>query len=179
MNEEDIKQNDRLLLENYIKLMWGEFNDIRNNYQLAPLIIAFSLIEANAKLCCPEDIEGTQRRFIWWVDNYLNPVSLYKYESLDLYGARCGLFHEYGSGSNISRSGRCREIAWTRGEDRCHHGKGEDNLILLSAEQFFEDLNNAGLFVLKNLQNDFNLQRQFVGRLKKMFGVKNIQELTS
>ncbi len=169
------EENDKMLIDKYVKLMWGEFSEISQKYHLAPLILAFSVIEANAKLCAPDSMEGSRNRFIWWVENFFQTNRAYT--ALDLYGARCGLFHEYGSGSKLSRDGKCKEIVWSEGNPVLH-GKGKDNILILSKEKFFNDLYQAGLKVLEKLKQDHVFQDEFVVRLRQIFGVKNVENLS-
>jgi len=49
-------------------------------------------------------------RFEAWVDKYFLPISRLSCSATDLYGARCGLLHDYSSESNLSSNGRAKEI---------------------------------------------------------------------
>lgn len=167
---------NQLLLDNYIDLLWGEFNDIIKTHQVAPLILAFAVIEANAKLSAPDEVIGPKARFRWWVDKYLRHADGTVYPSLDLYGARCGLFHEYGAESDLSRSGKCRIIAWISGDAGQHHNKSQGNMVMFSTKQFFDDLYAAGIRLLEELKADVNFSARFAAKLPKIFGAIPIEE---
>jgi hypothetical protein len=168
--------SEELLIKNFINLLWGEFNEIRKSHHIAPLILSFSIIEACAKLSVPEDLNGpnkTRKRFEWWVDKFLRDKKGNKYESIDLYGARCGLFHEYGIESDLSRGGKCKLIAWVIGQRESHKNQNE-KMILYSREEFFDDLYDAGIRMLEELKIDLQMNLNFVKRLPKIFGVTEI-----
>lgn len=167
-------EHDRLLIENYMNLMWGEFTEIRKHHFIAPLILAFSIIEASAKLAAPIDKATSKARFLWWVEEFLKDNDGHPYPSIALYGARCGLFHEYGLESDLSRSGKCPVIAWASGNDDVH-GKSGGRVLMFSREVFFEDLYRAGLAQLERLKIDDEMNRRFAERLPSIFGVKEVE----
>nr|MBP7992082.1 hypothetical protein [Candidatus Magasanikbacteria bacterium] len=81
-------------------------------HHIAPLILAFSIIEASAKLSAPEELVGSKKRFMWWASEFLKNKDGTPYPALALYSTRCGLFHEYGAESDISRRDECKVIVW-------------------------------------------------------------------
>ncbi len=156
----------------YIKTMWGEFTEIRKEHHIAPLILAFSIIEANAKLSAPAEIKGSRNRFIWWIDKFLKNKDGTPYPSLEMYSARCGLFHEYGAESDISRRDDCKVIAWVSGvSGLAHHYKYKDRVLMLSSKQFFDDLYDGGMAMLKSMVIDREMAQRFESRLPELFGV--------
>ena len=165
---------NELLVKNYMDLMWGEFHEASKHLQVAPLILAFAVIEASAKLSAPEDVKGTKGRFMWWTEPFLRNKNGEPYPASDLYGARCGLFHEYGAESDLSRNGKCRVIAWTSGGDDRHHGKAGPTMIILSKEAFTEDLYNAGIAMIDKLEQDSAMSERFAKRLPSIFGASFI-----
>lgn len=169
------KTSDSLLKENYVDLLWGEFTRASKEYKVLPLYSAFSIIEASARLGHPKEEATTKERFIWWIENFM-PTEKFKYNAIDLYGARCGLFHEFGAESDLSRKGQCAIILWAIGGSSKHlHGKrnpdSKQNLYFLHRETFFEDLRNAGIHFLESLIKDQRMNQRVSKRLPNLFGV--------
>lgn len=163
------KQPGDIFKDNYIELMLGEFNDIRKNYKIAPLILSFSLIEATARLSAPDEKVGSKNRFIWWIEEFLKKINSL-YSSADLWGARCGLLHEYGPESDLSRKGECRMISWAQGLPSFHNNQVNDKIIILCQETFFGDINEAIIKMLEQMKTDIELNKRFTKRLPYIFG---------
>ena len=47
-----------------------------------------------------------------WVNRYITPQTRLACSALDLYGARCGLVHGFGSVSTLSRKGQAKHIIY-------------------------------------------------------------------
>ncbi|MGO9453539.1 MAG: hypothetical protein ACLQDV_21200 [Candidatus Binataceae bacterium] len=79
------------------------------------LVLVYSGIDVAAWLDCanPEKIK-TGQRFVSWVSKYLPLGDELKCNALELFGARCGLVHNFSSESDLSRAGKIRQIhyAW-------------------------------------------------------------------
>jgi hypothetical protein len=60
--------------------------------------------------------EGTQAAFVRWSDRYLLPSGPLPCNSLELYGARCGILHTYTPDSDLFRKGRVRRIVYAWGK---------------------------------------------------------------
>ena len=76
------------------------------------LLLAYTLIDIAASL---NSANGNVReRFTAWVDRYLLSSSSLTCNSIDLYGARCGLLHNYSASSDLSVGGKARKLfyAW-------------------------------------------------------------------
>lgn len=80
--------------------------------KLPALLLAYTLIDITGWLSC--DDGNVRERFTVWVDRYLLPNSSLRCNSIDLYGARCGLLHNYSASSDLSASGKARRLfyAW-------------------------------------------------------------------
>src|SRR6476660_2093445 len=75
----------------------------------AAVALAYVGIDTMALLSCPlGQAEQTKNDFLAWVDTYLqaDSASDYQYEAADLYPARCGLPHSYGSLAKDHRKSR-------------------------------------------------------------------------
>lgn len=77
------------------------------------VILILAGIDAMAYLSMPADqIEVTKQDYISWVERYIRLPGKEKITGYDLYGARCGMLHQYGVRSGLSRSGKCRVIGY-------------------------------------------------------------------
>ena len=94
-----IKQSIRVLLENRC---FG-----------AAVILIYSGIDTMAYLDMPASQEDVTRTdFVRWAERYIRFPCTEQLTGLDLYGARCGMLHSYSVASNLSRQGKCRQIAY-------------------------------------------------------------------
>jgi hypothetical protein len=96
-------------------------NGIRRGIQVAldndcfgsAVILIYAGIDAMAFLNMPgkqEDVEMCD--FIEWVDKYIKFPCKEQLTGKDLYGARCGMLHNYSAFSRMSRNGECRNIGY-------------------------------------------------------------------
>ena len=94
-----IKQSIRVLLDN------RRFG--------AAVILIYSGIDTMAYLSMPAGQEDvTQTDFVRWAERYIHFPCKEQLTGLDLYGARCGMLHNYGVVSRLSRQGKCRQIGY-------------------------------------------------------------------
>jgi len=57
-----------------------------------------------------EDV--TKDDFVAWAERYIQCPGKEQLSGLDLYAARCGLLHQYGIVSRLSREGKCRQLGY-------------------------------------------------------------------
>ena len=92
-----------------------QFNLDNGRYR-AVLILAFSAMDAMAFLGMPANKTDVGRKdFIAWAAQYIRFPGSEQLSGEDLYGARCGLLHTYGSDSKLSREGHCRRLIYIHG----------------------------------------------------------------
>ncbi len=72
---------------------------------------------------------GTKASFIHWVDSYMLKSKPLGCSSVELYGARCGLLHTASSESDLSRSGKARQLNYAWGNAKSHNLKTAGNLL--------------------------------------------------
>ena len=90
---------------------------MENNYQRAALQLVFSAIDSLTKLCLPEGKNSSTRKdYAKWCEKYLLFESREKIKGIEWYAARCGLLHNYGIDSNLSRDGKARMLGYYSGE---------------------------------------------------------------
>jgi len=86
---------------------------LENKSYAATVILVLSGIDTMAFLNMPKNQqEVKQKDFVEWADKYIKFPCKEQLTGMDLYGARCGMLHQYGTGSNLSRQGKCRRIAY-------------------------------------------------------------------
>ena len=77
------------------------------------VILILSGIDTMAFLGMPENhLEVKKDDFIAWADSYVRFPCKEQLTGADLYGARCGMLHQYGVRSNLSRSEKCRMVGY-------------------------------------------------------------------
>jgi hypothetical protein len=92
-----------------------QFNLDNGKYR-AVLILTFSAMDAMAFLGMPASKTAVGRKdFIEWASRYIRFPGADQLNGEDLYGARCGLLHTYGSDSKLSREGQCRRLIYIHG----------------------------------------------------------------
>jgi hypothetical protein len=79
----------------------------------ATVVLVYSGMDTMAWLGMPAEQEQVTRRdFIDWTTRYVRFRCQEQLTGEDLYGARCGMVHQYGAESDISRRGRCRLVGY-------------------------------------------------------------------
>lgn len=80
---------------------------------VSALALIFSGIDALAALTRPVTRNNTDRGvFIAWVERYMLPQSELGCSAADLYGARCGVVHNYAPESQMQRNGQARRLIY-------------------------------------------------------------------
>ena len=80
------------------------------------LVLVYSGIDAAGGLYASDPAAPVGARFIDWVTRYLLPATpKLEASAQDLYGARCGLLHNFSSESNLSRRGGARQVQYAWG----------------------------------------------------------------
>jgi hypothetical protein len=92
-----------------------QFN-LDNERFRAVLILTYSAMDTMAFLGIPaRQTEVGRKDFIGWASRYIRFPGADQLTGEDLYGARCGLLHTYGSDSKLSRAGQCRRLIYIHG----------------------------------------------------------------
>ncbi len=85
-------------------ILFGICGDIKkakdNQIWAGSVILMLSAIDAMAYLIKPlSETESAKKYYVDWVNKYMKTDvnQQYQYEGIDLYGARCGIVHQYGS----------------------------------------------------------------------------------
>lgn len=76
-------------------------------------ILIYSGIDSMAYVSMPSNqLDVKPKDFIAWADRYIRFPCKEQLSGADLYGARCGMLHNYGVRSRMSRSGQCRLVGY-------------------------------------------------------------------
>jgi len=87
-----------------------EFIEKNKRYR-ATLLLIFSAMDAMAFLSMPGSQSDVKRHdFVCWTAKYIKFPGSRQLLGAELYGARCGLLHTYGTESQMSREGKCRQL---------------------------------------------------------------------
>src|ERR1017187_2461079 len=87
---------------------------------VSAVALIYSTIDALSALTRPSSAADTNRDiFINWVKKYVRPRKRLQCSAADLYGARCGILHNYGVYSRLRRQGKAKAIIykWKDGPD--------------------------------------------------------------
>ncbi len=82
--------------------------------------LIYSAIDALSALTRPKSAADTKSGiFLAWVEKYMCPTSTLGCTAMDLYGARCGVLHNYGVDSQRRRDGVAQALIykWKSGPD--------------------------------------------------------------
>ena len=102
---------------------WSELQDLTRELQASIVLLlekrrirtALMLILASVDILGALESAGGQASrasFLDWADVYIDPPSSLLCESLDLYGARCGMLHAMAAESGLSVQGHAAKIVW-------------------------------------------------------------------
>ena len=91
----------------------------KNNLHTQALIITMSTIDSFGLLNSPvSETKSSSRSFKEWADKYICSNPEIEYTSEDLWGYRCSLLHTFTMSSDLSKSGRVKEIIFYSGSKR-------------------------------------------------------------
>src|SRR5947207_720247 len=114
---------------------------LTNGCYASTVILVLSGMDTMAFLAMPDgQTETTRTDFIAWAEKYIHFPCKEQLAGIDLYGARCGMLHQHGVASKLSREGKCRMIAYM---DRSvpeviYKPHKEKDLVMVSIEALTE-----------------------------------------
>ncbi|HLQ24872.1 MAG TPA: hypothetical protein VK138_03215 [Acidiferrobacterales bacterium] len=86
---------------------------VANGCYGSAVILIYSGIDSMAYLGMPAgQVDVIKKDFIDWTNRYIKFPCKEQLTGADIYGARCGMLHNYSVYSNISRSSQCRIIGY-------------------------------------------------------------------
>ena len=103
-------QNQAALEVAFVQLFAAIDQCIALRLRMPALILFYSTIDVASWL--DSDATEVKVRFTAWVDKYVLPNTGLKCTALDLYGARCGVVHNFSADSDLSKAGKARPLGY-------------------------------------------------------------------
>ncbi len=131
------------------------------------VILIYTGIDAMAFLGMPEDQEDvTPKDFMAWTVRYLKFPCKEQPTPTDLWGARCGMLHNYSSFSRLSRESKCRNIGYIdESKPEVMSDPNVPTLILVSvkglADAFFRGLDQYMIDLFSNGKRAEVVEKRF------------------
>ena len=154
-------------LEDVFKEMFAAIDVcLKSNIKLPALLLAYTLIDIAGGLIA---MANRGRYFTDWLEKYMLPNGTLPCSSLELYGARCGLLHNYSATSNLGASGPVRRVfyAWrpSRADDlaklisfntqmMAQLGKDVEQIVAVQAEDILSALQTGVDKFLADIASD-------------------------
>lgn len=117
---------------------------LENDCLGSAVILILSGIDAMAYIAMSASQDDVTRGdFVRWAEQYVKFPCSEQLTGLDLYGARCAMLHNYGTASELSRKGKCRQVGYMDKlvPEVCFNPKVSSDLVLVSvpalADAFF------------------------------------------
>lgn len=135
------------------------------------VVLIYAGIDAMAFLSMPDNQEDVTRNdFVNWVDANLEFNSENQVSGLELYGARCGMVHNYGVFSKLSREEKVRVIGYVdeSQDDIIIDQTGESSLVLISIRGFSYAFSKAIEKFVESVWNDEERMKTINERLRKL-----------
>lgn len=137
---------------------------------VAALALVYVGIDTMALLGCPLGQQSQTRvDFIGWVETYLKAASGsdYQYEGLDLYAARCGLLHAYGSEADLhGRPNPPRKFGYA--DNGLHRKDDAAGFVLISIAVLIRDFGRAVERFVEAMKADAELKARVDSRMPSL-----------
>jgi hypothetical protein len=99
------------LLKNLLSHLEAADQCVACNRHLPALSLIYSIIDAAGWLNS-EQVYGTRKTYIDWVEQYLFPSIVLPCTALELYAARCGVVHSLAAESQLGNDGKARQVLY-------------------------------------------------------------------
>jgi len=115
MSDAELSEAIDFLKQTFDELLIVAESCVREKVTTPALVLVYSGIDVAGWLYVGDPTAPPRTRFTKWVTRYLLPAGNLGVSALELFGARCGLLHNFGSESDLSRQGKVRQIQYARG----------------------------------------------------------------
>jgi hypothetical protein len=129
---------------------------------VSAVALIYSAIDALSALTRPVTAKDTERSiFINWVEKYIRPEKSLGCTAADLYGARCGVLHNYGAESKLMREGKAKALfyKWKDGPDPDTARVLPTNAVTICLEDLRAALGNSVTEFLAHVEADSELKK--------------------
>jgi len=149
---------------------------LKNNAPTGAVLLTYCAIDAMSFLSMPlGQEEVTKNDFTAWVEKYMktDPSQPYQYSGIDLYGARCGIAHNYGVKSRLSRRGECKIFAYQCASlNHSYNPNINPDMVVLGVDLFVRDFFDAVDKFLSDIEKDEELKKRVDLRLPNLFRIR-------
>jgi hypothetical protein len=140
------------------------------------LILMYSALDIVGSLLRPKSQPDTSGEdFKNWVERYVLSGSSLPATSDDLWAARCGLLHTNTPGSRNSRSGKAREVHYTKGDKKLAEFlqqeflKAGDTKVMVDIDVLFDAILDGLMKFTRDIQTHAGVRDTVFYHAKTMF----------
>ncbi len=174
-----ISSPDQLLDNILIKGICADIHFVLMNKRIhAAILLTYAGMDAMATLDRPAGVDKVSRMdFVRWTDTYIQ-FKDGTISGLELYSARCAMLHNYGSESDLTRTGEARQIGYTAGGGPDVMTKEDvPGLVLVSVEGLIDAFFQGIQKYMKSLLANPNRRMLVAQRLPKMLNEFQLKDL--
>lgn len=151
--------------------------DLLNQRKIFPaLILVYSALDIAGSLLRPKtQADTTGEDFKKWVECYVLSGSSLPTTSDDLWAARCGLLHTNTPDSRNSRSGKAREVHYSKGDKKLaeflqeEFHKAGNTRVMVDIDALFGALLDGFVKFTRDIQTDAGIRDTVFHHAKTMF----------
>lgn len=151
---------------------------LKNNAPTGAVLLTYCAIDAMSFLSMPlSKTKASRSDYIAWVEKYMktDDTQPYQYRGIDLFGARCGIAHNYGVESDLSRQGKCKIFAYRpNGLKHIYDPVNHPEKVVLGVKLFIRDFYDSVDRFLVDIEKDDKLRTRVESRLPKFFSIRKI-----
>lgn len=149
---------------------------LKKNAPTGAVLLTYCAIDAMAFLSMPlSKTKVCQGDYTAWVEKYMKTdiYQPYQYRGIDLYGARCGIAHNYGMESDLSRAGKCKVFAYkTNSLKHFYNPNRHPEMVVLGVRLFIRDFYIAVENFFADIEKNNDLGKRVQNRLPKLFRIR-------
>ena len=122
---------------------------------------------------------ATRKDFIAWVDKYLKaaPGSEYEYEGKEVYAARCGMVHTYGTEADLHKEDQnLKQFGYHDGGQHRFNPAISTTLVVIGIKSLVHDFLRAVEAFVNDMRADADLRQRVAARLPKIVAVFPLHE---
>ena len=158
-------------------MMKGIDSCIQSQCLVSAITLIYSAIDAVSALTRPMNKKDTDRDiFMEWINKYLAPSKRFQCTPEDIYSARYGVLHNYGTASRLTRAGSARHIIymWKDGPSPTPESRSNlpNDAIIIVVEHLVDALQNAMNAFAIDIEDDDDLKQRMRHHIKTLLCYK-------
>ncbi|CAG1065988.1 hypothetical protein BAC1_01585 [uncultured bacterium] len=154
---------------------------LKNDKLTVAMMLTYCAMDAMAFLALPKGQDFVEKKnFMAWIRRYMKADASqpYQYQPIDVYSARCGLIHNYGAESALSKCGKSKIFIYSYGrKNHIFKPTVKPNIVIISVDTFISDFLTAVNRFLVDIEKDYDLRNRVDSRLKGLFRVISESDL--